>query len=493
MESLSNIASLKYFLPELILSSGMLAVILGDLATRGRGRALNAFLTLGALIAATVAALRLYGTPPMLLFSDMIAIDPFAIYFKLIFYASTALIVVVAHYSQDTRSGDLGEMCALLLAIAVGMSLMASSVDLVMMAIALEMVSIPSYVLAGFLKKNRRSSEAALKYVIYGAASSGVMLYGMSILFGLTGETSIFGISANLANQDHYRLTTLVAIGFILAGLGFKISSVPFHFWTPDVYEGAPTPVTAFLSVGPKAAGFAMMVRFFYAGMAQSDGHGLWQPVAGLDWPMLLAALAAATMTFGNLAAIPQNNLKRLLAYSTIAHAGYMLMGFVVLSDQGVLAVLFYIGVYLVMNLGAFFVVITVARQARGEDIAHYRGLVWRSPFLALAMAVFLFSLIGLPPSAGFIGKLYLFAAVIGQKYYWLAVVGVLNSVVSLYYYARVLKAMFLEGAEMEGRLGVPATAVALVALLAIPTLALGVWWTPLWTLANRSLPFAIP
>jgi NADH-quinone oxidoreductase subunit N len=439
LNSLSNLASVEFFLPELILSGAMLVVIVADLATRGRGRGLNLFLTLGSLAAATVAAFRLYQAPPALLFSDMIAIDPFAIYFKLIFYVSTALVVIVAHYSSDTRHGDLGEMCALLLAIAIGLSLMASAVDLVMMAIALEMVSIPSYVLAGFLKANRRSSEAALKYVIYGAASSGVMIYGMSILFGLTGETGVFGISAALAAQDHYRLTTLVAIGFVLAGIGFKISSVPFHFWTPDVYEGAPTPVTAFLSVGPKAAGFAMMVRFFYAGLAQSDGHGLWLPVAGLDWPALLAALAAATMTFGNLAAIPQNNLKRLLAYSTIAHAGYMLMGFVVLSDQGVLAVLFYLGVYLVMNLGAFFVVITVARQARGEDIAHYRGLVWRSPFLAVAMAAFLFSLIGLPPSAGFIGKLYLFAAVIQEKYYWLAVVGVLNSVVSLYYYARAL------------------------------------------------------
>jgi NADH-quinone oxidoreductase subunit N len=198
-------------------------------------------------------------------------------------------------------------------------------------------------------------------------------------------------------------------------------------------------------------------------------------------------------MTFGNLAAIPQNNLKRLLAYSTIAHAGYMLMGFVVLSDRGVLAVLFYLGVYLVMNLGAFFVVIVVAKQARGEDISHYRGLVWRSPLLAVAMGIFLFSLIGLPPSAGFIGKLYLFAAVIHEKIYWLAIVGVLNAVVGLYYYARVLKAMFMDSAEVEGRITVPAPALALIILLMVPTLALGFWWTPLWSLASRSLAFIAP
>jgi NADH-quinone oxidoreductase subunit N len=362
------------------------------------------------------------------------------------------------------------------------------------MLISLEMVSVTSYILAGFLKGNRRSSEAALKYVIYGAASSGVMVYGMSILYGLTGSTNIFRVADGLAIADPYPLATFAAIGFVLAGIGYKISAVPFHFWTPDVYEGAPTPVTAYLSVAPKAAGFAMMVRFFYSGLSQATGTGGWLPVAGLDWPSLLAALAVATMTFGNLAAIPQTNLKRLLAYSTIAHAGYMLMGFVVLSNQGVLAVLFYLGVYLVMNLGAFFVVITVAKQARGEDIAHYRGLAWRSPFLAVAMAIFLFSLIGLPPSAGFIGKLYLFAAVIRERFYWLAVVGVLNSVVSLYYYARILRTMFLDVPEgAVGRLTVPASAGALVALLAIPTLGLGIWWTPLWNLAARSLGFITP
>jgi NADH-quinone oxidoreductase subunit N len=450
-------------------------------------------LTVGSLAAATFYSAKLYGAGSGLLFTEMIAIDPFAIYFKLLFNVVTALVVMVTFISPDCRKIDMGEFAALMLTVALGMSLMASAVDLLMMVIGLEMVSITSYILAGFLKGNRRSSEAALKYVIYGAASSGVMIYGMSILFGLTGSTNIFRIAEELAQQEPYRLATLVAIGFVLAGIGYKISSVPFHFWTPDVYEGAPIPVTAFLSVGPKAAGFAMMVRFFYSGLAQAGSDGRWLPVAGLDWPALLAALAAATMTFGNLAAIPQNNLKRLLAYSTIAHAGYMLMGFVVLSDSGVLAVLFYLGAYLVMNLGAFFVVIVMAKLARGEDISHYRGLVWRSPFLAVAMAAFLFSLIGLPPSVGFIGKLYLFAAVIREKYYWLAVVGVLNSVVSLYYYARILKAMFFEQTEVEGRLPVPAAAGALVAALLVPTVGLGLWWSPLWDLASRSLAFLAP
>jgi NADH-quinone oxidoreductase subunit N len=492
MQSIGNFESLRYFMPELVLTGALLLVVVADLVTRGRGRLVTAILTIGALVAATGYALELYQAGSALLFTNMIAVDPFAVYFKLIFYAATALVLLVAYFSPDMRQAEMGEFAALLLAVAIGLSLMASAVDMVMMAIALELVSVPCYVLAGFLKQNRRSSEAALKYVIYGAASSGVMVYGMSLLYGLTGATSIFAVSERLAAEPVYPLTTLVAIGFILAGIGFKISIVPFHFWTPDVYEGAPTPVTAFLSVGPKAAGFAMMVRFFYSGLSEATGDR-WIPVAGLDWPALLAALAAATMTFGNLAAIPQTNLKRLLAYSTIAHAGYMLMGFVVLSNHGVAAILFYLGVYLLMNLGAFFVVITVAKLARGEEIAHYRGLVWRSPLLAVAMGIFLFSLIGLPPSAGFIGKLYLFAAVIREKYYWLAVVGVLNSVISLYYYARVLKAMFFETAADARALPLPAPALALILVLAVPTLALGVWWTPLWNLASRSLGFIAP
>lgn len=493
MQSISNFESVRYFVPELILSGAMIVVLIADLLVRGRAKGLVVWLTVGALAAATIAALELYGAGSALLFTNMIALDPFAVYFKILFFVATALVVLVSTISPDTRNVDTGEFAALMLAVALGMSLMASAVDLVMMVIALEMVSVPSYILAGFLKGNRRSCEAALKYVIYGAASSGVMIYGMSILFGLTGSTNVFDIAAGLARQDPYRLATLVAVGFVLAGIGFKISAVPFHFWTPDVYEGAPIPVTAFLSVGPKAAGFAMMVRFFYSGLAQGGADGRWLPVAGLDWPALIAALAAATMTFGNLAAIPQTNLKRLLAYSTIAHAGYMLMGFVVLSDQGVLAVLFYLGVYLLMNLGAFFVVITVAKQARGEDIVHYRGLVWRSPFLAVAMAAFLFSLIGVPPSGGFIGKLYLFAAVIREKFYWLALVGVLNSVVSLYYYARILRAMFFDRAETEAPLAVPAGAWALIVVLLVPTVGLGIWWTPLWELAARSLKFIAP
>ncbi len=493
MQSISNIESLRYFMPELVLTGALLLVVVADLIARGRGKVLTAILTLGSLGVATGYALDLYSAGSALLFTDMIAIDPLAVYFKLIFYVSTALVLLFAYFSPDMRQAEMGEFASLLLAVTIGLSLMASAVDMLMMAIALELVSVPCFIMAGFLKRNRRSSEAALKYVIYGAASTGVMIYGMSILFGLTGATNIFRVAEGLQAQPVYPLATLVAIGFILAGLGYKISSVPFHFWTPDVYEGAPTPVTAFLSVGPKAAGFAMMVRFFYSGLSRMSAGGKWVPVAGLDWPALLAALAAATMTFGNLAAIPQNNLKRLLAYSTIAHAGYMLMGFVVLSNQGVLAVMFYLGVYLLMNLGAFLVVITVAKLARGEEIAHYRGLVWRSPFLAVAMGIFLFSLIGLPPSAGFIGKLYLFAAVISEKYYWLAVVGVLNSVVSLYYYARVLKAIFLEGAEDARALPVPVPALALLIVLAVPTVALGVWWTPLWNLASRSLGFIAP
>jgi NADH-quinone oxidoreductase subunit N len=491
--SIPNLESLRYFLPELVLVGAILVLVVTDLIARNGGRVVVFAVSMVSLGLAIALSLRYYGEAPATLFGTMIAIDPLAIYAKLLFYVSTALVLAVSYTSPDTAKLRMGEYGALMLSAAVGMSLMAAATNLLMMYMAVEMVSIASYILSGYLKGNRRSIEAALKYVVYGAASSGAMLYGMSILFGIAGTANIFEIGQYLGPDSPYRLATLVAVGFLLAGLGFKISSVPFHFWTPDVYEGAPTPIAAYLSVASKAAGFALMVRLFYSGLARITDAGGWLPLGNIEWPTLVAVISAATMTLGNLAAIPQNNLKRLLAYSTIAHAGYMLMGFVVLSELGVQAILFYLGVYLIMNLGAFFVVIMVAKTAGGEDISFYRGLGWRSSVLGVSMAVFLVSLTGIPPSAGFIGKLYIFAAVIQEKYYWLAVVGILNSVVSLYYYARVLKAMFLSPVEDAPPISVPLGSRILLIVLVVPILLFGVYWSPLWDLVAKSAAFINP
>jgi len=299
-------------------------------------------------------------------------------------------------------------------------------------------------------------------------------------------------INAALVHGAPNHLTLFIALLLILVGFGYKIAAVPFHMWAPDAYHGAPIPVAAFLAVGSKAAGFALLIRFFYPVISHVTSAGTWQFVPGVDWPQLVLVLSMVTMTLGNLAALSQRNLKRLLAYSSIAHAGYTLMGFVVLSNDGLRAMMFYLIAYYLMNLGAFLVVMIVANASGREDIDGMRGLAWRGGAApAVAMAVFLFSLTGLPPLAGFIGKFYLFAAVVEQKFYLLALVGVLNSVVSLYYYVRIVKAMFLDMPDgEEPRVSVGWHNGSLLWGLAGATLILGVYWTPVIGLVDRSLQF---
>jgi NADH-quinone oxidoreductase subunit N len=320
--------------------------------------------------------------------------------------------------------------------------------------------------MVGYMKGDRLSNEASLKYVLFGAISTGTMLFGMSLLYGLAGTLDLYGIRTALADQQMLVQSgpaLMVIILMVLAGIGFKMAAVPFHFWCPDVYTGAPTPVTAFLSVGPKVAGFAVLVRFFYGGLAQPSGDASWAMVGAVNWQAILIGVSVLTMTLGNVTALLQTNLKRLLAYSSIAHAGYMLMGLALMTEEGIQAVLFYLIVYAIMNIGAFLVVITLSADRPREEIDDFRGLGWRMPGLAAAMAIFLFSLTGLPPFAGFVGKVYLFRAVIEKEMYWLAIAGALNSVVSLYYYVRIVKTMYLDapGGDEESVPARPFPAIA--------------------------------
>jgi NADH-quinone oxidoreductase subunit N len=367
------------------------------------------------------------------------------------------------------------------------MMAMASAVNLIMLAMSIELVSITSYILAGYARYSLRSSEAAMKYVLWGAVSSGVMLFGMSILFGLTGEIGYGAIGASLAYSYGNELAVLVAVLFIMAGIGYKISAVPFHFWTPDVYEGSPTPVTAIFAAGPKAAGFALMIRFFYTAFV-GGADGGFVALEQVQWPWVLAILSAVTMTWGNLAAMKQENIKRLLAYSSIAHVGYLLMGFVLLTLSGLQAVLFYLLVYAIMTLGSFLVVIALNNRLPSEDLDGYRGLGFREPLVGVAMFIFLISLVGLPPTAGFIAKLYLFKAVIDAGMWWLVLIAVLNSVISLYYYMRITRAMYFEKPEGSGTLGLAPMHVALIVLLAVPTIVFGLVWGPLKEMADRGM-----
>ena len=402
----------------------------------------------------------------------MIRLDKFAVFFKVLLLLATAATILFSLRSEEIDGKLKGEYYALLLAVTFGMFLMASSTNLLMIFISLETVSLTSYILAGFLTHSPRSSEAAFKYITYGAVASGTMLFGLSLLFGMTGTGDLATISTRLpevlASGNVTALGLLIAITFILAGIGYKIASVPFHMWSPDVYEGAPIPITAFLSVASKAAGFALFIRFFYTGFGNSE---IMQSV---DWGLLLAIISALTMTVGNFAALPQRNVKRLLAYSSIAHGGYLLMGAVLLTPEGLSAILFYLIVYFFMNLGAFYVVVLIANEAGSEMIDGYRGLATRAPFVAAAMAIFLFSLTGIFPFAGFFGKWLLFNAVISEGMYWLAIVGLLNSVVSLYYYARIVKAMYLESTEDTESFSFSKDTIVLLSVFVVPTILIG-------------------
>ena len=320
------------------------------------------------------------------------------------------------------------------------------------------------------------------------------MLYGLSLLFGLTGTTKFFEMQTAIANLGpDSSLALLLATVFILVGFGYKISAVPFHFWTPDVYEGSPTTITAYLSVAPKAAGFAMIIRFF--NQVLGDGSAMvsssWLSLNGIPWPQLIAVLAAATMTVGNLVAIQQNSVKRMLAYSSIAHAGYMMMALPLMSESGIYGIMMYLTMYLFMNLGAFYVVIYVEGTAGGENFEDFNGLGWKMPLVGGVMTLFMVALTGLPPTAGFIGKFYIFAAVIeaGSQFYWLAFVGVVNSVISLYYYIRVVKHMYLSGERSEA-IEMPSSKLVIVLMLflAIPTFVLGWYFGPVANWISESL-----
>ena len=494
---MGNIQSISYFFPELVLTATVVVALIADLVYSDRNSYKVGYLVIAGL---AIASLALWLSPPdetTPIFLNTIVVDPFSRIFKFVFLLATFFVILMSINSDELKSVRTGEYYTLMAVMVLGMSLMASSVDLIMVYLSIEVVSIVSFILAGYLRAQVRSNEAALKYVIYGAFSSGLMLYGLSLLYGLTGTTKLFELSGAISSLGQgSNLTLTVATILIMAGFGYKIAMVPFHFWTPDVYEGAPTPVTAYLSVAPKAAGFALLIRFFNTlfGTGQPLNSPVWQAMEGVPWQDVIMVLAAVTMTVGNLVAIQQQNIKRLLAYSSIAHAGYILMGVPVLSQDGVYAIIFYIIVYLFMQLGAFFLAIVVSNKYGTEAIEEYSGIGWKSPYLGFFMAVFMFSLTGIPPTAGFIGKMYLFAALIngGSQFYWLAIIGVLNSVISLYYYMRVVKVMYFQG-ERAKDLYVPGgMSMAILLATAIPSIFFGIRWSFLADWVNSSLKFFV-
>ena len=486
-------ANFAYFLPELVLIGTIVVLLVTDFFVGAKRKSLYPLWAVLGLALSMAVNCRSAGLEPTSFFSGMVAFDPMARFFKYIFGLVGILGVLISKNSSDLDQADQPSYYTLLIALVLGMTLLSTSNHTLMLYLSLEMVSVLSNIMTASVRGVRRSSEAALKYVIYGGVASGVMAYGLSILYGLTGTMILPEMAAFIQTHAVSRPLLFTSVLFVMAGLGFKVASVPFHMWCPDVYEGAPTPFTAFLSVGPKAAGFAALIRFFVGGLSVSGlpANGAFVLAKQAGWIGLLSFLAIATMTLGNLAAIGQKNIKRFLAYSSIAHAGYLMMGLAALNQEAIKAVLFYVVVYLLMNLGAFLVVILVANELGTEEINDYRGLGRRGgqgTILGLMMAVFLFSLTGLPPLAGFIGKFYLFGAVIRSGLYGLAIVGVLNSVVSLYYYTRVVKLMFFdEPLDQRSFRITNSVSTALVSGMAFFTIYLGLFWNQLADWVSRS------
>lgn len=487
-------ADLKAILPELSLAITLTAIVVFDLIFSKSKKVLPLIALIGLAVAFIFSVFQ-FGNPISAFIisetNSFLSLDNFSTFFKILILITTAFIVLFSISSKEIIScpDRHGEYYALIFGMVIGMFFMVSANDLILIYLSLELLSLSSYVLAGFVKTSVRNSEASLKYLIYGSASSGIMLFGISILYGITGSTNLHEINSLLHFTSASQLTFVMAVLMIFAGIGFKISIVPFHFWTPDVYEGAPISITAFLSVASKAAGFVVLIRFLKITFSQGlDKAGYWQMLPFIDWQLLLIVFSIITMTFGNFAALWQDNLKRMLAYSSIAHAGYLMLGIAVLSDQGLMAVLVYFSVYLFMNLGAFYVVMLIANKIGSEEIDDYKGIGYSLPLLGTALGIFLVSLTGLPPTAGFIGKLYIFIALVDANMITVAIIALLNTVVSLYYYIRVLKAMFLTKSEKHIVVNLSPLNYAVLFLLAAPVLILGIYFTPLINFAKASI-----
>lgn len=394
----------------------------------------------------------------------------------------TGIVVLIASFDYMRGRKFVGEFYGLFLLAVASMILLAGSTNLIMVFLSIEFLSLVSYILTGYLRENKKSNEAAMKYFLFGSITSAIMLYGMSLFYGATASLNLGEIGRVITGDTNYEVLALFALALVVAGVGFKIALVPFHQWAPDAYEGAPTPVTAFLSVGPKVAGFAILLRLTLQVVY----------VYRSDWIAFYAIIAVLTMTVGNVIALSESNVKRLLAYSSIAQAGYMLVGLAGIAGNnspldGVNAILIYIAAYLFTNLGAFLVVIAIENKTGAVDISQYGGMIKRAPVLAALTIFFMLSLAGIPPTAGFIGKFFVFGAAIGNGLWWLAAIGVINSVISVVYYFRILRPMFFDPApEGTGAVTYSGWLNAGLVIAAVMTLLIMLFPTPLYNLATH-------
>ncbi|HEX8960122.1 MAG TPA: NADH-quinone oxidoreductase subunit N [Geobacteraceae bacterium] len=427
-------------MPETILSIVAMALLLINVFVPSEQKAYLGYLSLIGIVVTFFPIVSGWNAPVELQsgFNGAVLQDNFALFFKMIFLVSAALSILIADQYMQREGCNRGELYPLILLATAGMMLMASGTDLMTIFLGLEVLSVSLYVLAGFNRENVKSNEAGLKYFLLGAFSTGFLLYGMALTYGATGTTKIARIAEFVTANPIITTNQMFLVGMLLMAVGFsfKVAAAPFHMWTPDVYEGAPTPMTAFMSVGPKAAGFAAFVRVFVIAFSAYRQ----------EWSSLLWVLAVLTMTVGNITALYQQNIKRMLAYSSIAHAGYVLVGFTAGNAVGTAGVMFYMLSYAFMNIGAFAIIVLVGKKGEANNnVADYAGFGFKHPVLGMAMSIFLFSLAGVPPAAGFIGKFYLFSGAVQAGYIWLAIIGVLNSAASVYYYLRVMVYMYMK------------------------------------------------
>lgn len=473
-----ELSSLVTIMPEILLLLLVTVVMTVDVFLPEERKRILGIINVAGLAAILVVAI-VWRPETELALGGMIRSDLTALLFRGIFIAAAAIVSLISmdfeHLKQD------GEYYALVVIAAMGLGLMAAANDLIMLYLAMELTSITQYLLVGYLRDTPRSSEAGMKYFLFGAVTSTVMLYGLSLLYGFTGQTNYSAVAAGLNSVDGPPV--LVAIILIAVGFGFKVAAVPFHFWTPDVYEGAPTPITGYISVASKAAGFAVLMRVFNVVFPVPFQHS--------EWVNLVETLAIVTMTLGNVLAIPQRNMKRLLAYSSIAQAGYILIGVAAATRLGIAASIFYLGTYMLTNLAAFSTVIIVANKTGGDEVKDFAGLGRRSPYVGLLMMLALLSLAGVPPLAGFFGKFYVFQAAVGAGLVRLAIIGVLNAIVGLYYYLTIVKVMFVEHCERpeddEDPVFVPTASRWALAVTTLGFLFLGIYATPWYDLASKA------
>ena len=466
-------------LPLLILTVTAVLALVADFWMEGPDREGLGWIGLAGLVVTAITAMALWNTHVSTL-SDTLVVDRYGLFFTLLFCVVSGLTLLMSMSYLETTEIQTGDYYSLVLFSTLGMVLMATATDLIVIFLGLEVMSIAAYALAGLARSEFRSNEAALKYFLLGAFASGFLLFGIALLYGATGNTALPEMGQRLTTvAGEQRLLVMAGIGLLIVGFGFKIAAVPFHVWAPDVYEGAPTSVTALMAVGIKAAAFAAFARVFM--------HTL--VVFRADWTSVLWVLAVLTMTVGNVTALMQRNIKRMLAYSSVAHAGYLLVGMVAGGPDGGSAVLFYLIGYAFMTLGAFAVVIALGHRGQpNENLDDYAGVGFRSPFLGAAMAVFMLSLSGIPPLVGFVGKFYIFSAAVKSGYTWLAIIGVMNSVVSVYYYVGVLVRMYMTEGTVE--VTAPSSRPYLFATLLLTvtgTVLLGLFPSSLFEVARQS------